>query len=157
MPDPLYDKPLPIDSYITNPEPIKTETKKARLAKSIKHKKDKMDNLAKRYNQGKLEWSLVDFESLEPLVEVLMYGKNKYNELDENGNIINSGKDNWKKGFYIDKLLDSTFRHLCEFSDGKDYDEESKLHIIGHIMCNLMFISYTLKHYPELDNREVNK
>lgn len=110
-------------------------------------------DLAKRYNHGKLEWSLIDFESLEPLVEVLMYGKNKYNETDEDGNIITSGRDNWKKGFYIDKLLDSTFRHLFEFSDGKDYDDESKLDLIGHIMCNLMFISYNLKHHPELDNR----
>lgn len=41
MPDPLYDVPLPIDSYITIPEPIKTKPKKARLAKSIKHKKNK--------------------------------------------------------------------------------------------------------------------
>lgn len=31
-----------------------------------------------RHNQGKLKWSLVDFESLEPLVQVLMFGTKKY-------------------------------------------------------------------------------
>ena len=31
-----------------------------------------------RYNKGKTKWSLVDWESLEPLVQVLMFGANKY-------------------------------------------------------------------------------
>lgn len=33
---------------------------------------------ALRYNEDKLQWSLVDFKSLEPLVRVLEYGSNKY-------------------------------------------------------------------------------
>ncbi len=40
---------------------------------------------ALRYNMGKLEWSLVDFDSLEGLVKVLEYGAAKYsltNKLD---------------------------------------------------------------------------
>ena len=31
-----------------------------------------------RYNKGKTKWSLVDWESLEPFVQVLMFGANKY-------------------------------------------------------------------------------
>lgn len=33
---------------------------------------------ALRYNSGKRKWSLVDFQSLEPMVEVLEYGAKKY-------------------------------------------------------------------------------
>jgi len=33
---------------------------------------------ALRYNKGKKQWALVDFKSLEPMVEVLDYGKSKY-------------------------------------------------------------------------------
>lgn len=40
---------------------------------------------ALRYNKNKLKWSYVDFPSLEPMVEVLMFGAEKY------------APDNWKK------------------------------------------------------------
>lgn len=31
-----------------------------------------------RFNEGKLKWSLVSWKALEPMVEVLMFGRNKY-------------------------------------------------------------------------------
>jgi len=37
-----------------------------------------MSEQALRYNTGKRQWSLVDFKSLESMVEVLEYGENKY-------------------------------------------------------------------------------
>ena len=39
-----------------------------------------------RYNTGKIQWSLVDFDSLEPMVRVLEFGAKKYDA------------HNWKKG-----------------------------------------------------------
>jgi len=85
---------------------------------------------ALRYNQGKPKWSLVHFKSLEPMVKVLMYGADKY------------APDNWKKGLNEKEILDSMQRHLAALIDGQVIDEESKLHHIGHIMCNCMFYSY---------------
>ena len=35
-------------------------------------------------------------------------------------------------------------RHVVSLLDGKEYDDESKLHHIGHIMANAMFYSYYL-------------
>ena len=35
---------------------------------------------ALRYNDGKLQWSMVDFDSLEGLVRVLEYGAKKYSK-----------------------------------------------------------------------------
>lgn len=96
---------------------------------------------ADRFNEGKMAWELVDFESLEPLVEVLMFGATKYS------------KDNWKKGQAITELLGSLFRHIIAFQNGEDLDEESGKSHIGHAMCNLMFIQYVLTHHEKFDDR----
>ena len=47
---------------------------------------------ALRYNQGKLEWSLVDFDTLEGLSKVLEYGAQKY------------ARHNWKKGMPVTQV-----------------------------------------------------
>lgn len=85
---------------------------------------------ADRYNAGKRRWSLVHYKSLEPLVEALEYGANKY------------APDNWKKGLDKKEILDSTMRHISAVIDGEDLDPESKVKHIGHAMANLMFYEY---------------
>ena len=85
---------------------------------------------ALRYNKGKLKWSLVHFKSLEPLVEVLMFGASKY------------APNNWKKKMSTDEILESAMRHLAALIDGEDNDKESKLSHTGHVMCNMMFYVY---------------
>ena len=97
---------------------------------------------ADRHNKGKLEWDQIDFESLEPLVEVLMFGETKYS------------RDNWKKGQLITELLGSLFRHIIAFQKGEDLDSESGKSHIGHAMCNLMFIQYVLNNHKQFDNRK---
>jgi len=97
---------------------------------------------ADRHNKGKLEWDQIDFESLEPLVEVLMFGETKYS------------RDNWKKGQLITELLGSLFRHIIAFQKGEDLDSESGKSHIGHAMCNLMFIQYVLNNHKNFDNRK---
>lgn len=107
------------------------------------NKQDKQGAL--RYNEGKREWSLVDFESLEPMVEVLEFGAKKY------------APHNWKKGLSTTKILESMLRHVFELLQNKDLDEESKLPIIGHVMCNAMFYAYMVKHKKdEWDDRFKN-
>ena len=113
---------------------------------------------ALRYNEGKLQWSLVDFKSLEGLVEVLEYGMQKYTTYqDKSGKIFSyseiqhlpnfltdykineSGRDNWKKGLSLDSILDSAQRHLIEMFKNESRDTESNLLHAHHIMCNMMF------------------
>lgn len=89
-----------------------------------------MENKALRYNEGKPQWSLVHMKSLEPLVRVLEFGAAKYD------------RHNWKKGLDLDKILDSMQRHLAKVIDGEEYDDESKLEHMGHIMANAMFYTY---------------
>lgn len=99
------------------------------------------EDIGSRDNKNKLEWSLIDFPSLEPMVRVLQFGAKKY------------GKYNWKKGLKTTEICDSMLRHIFAYLNGEDIDEESGLPIEGHILCNAMFLAYMMKHKSELDNR----
>lgn len=83
-----------------------------------------------RFNTGKLRWGLVHYKSLEPLVRVLMFGADKYDD------------NNWKKGLDQREILECMQRHLAALMDGESIDAESNLPHIGHILCNAMFYSY---------------
>lgn len=89
-----------------------------------------MSEKSLRHNTGKTRWSLVNFNALKPLVQVLEFGATKY------------PVDNWKIGFDKRELLDSMQRHLAALIDGQDNDPESGLSHVGHIMCNAMFYSF---------------
>jgi hypothetical protein len=84
-----------------------------------------------RFNEGKLQWTMMDFKSMAPMIQVLMYGAKKYD------------RDNWKKACpkKLD-LLDSLERHFIGLVAGESVDPESGLPHIGHLMCNAMFYSY---------------
>jgi len=69
-----------------------------------------MTEQAVRYNTGKRRWTLVDFKSLESMVEVLEYGENKYD------------KWNWMKGMPVSAVSESLLRHMFAFLDGEDKD-----------------------------------
>lgn len=85
---------------------------------------------ATRENQGKLEWSLLDFKSLEPLAKVMMFGKNKYS------------RDNWKKGFIKTELLDSLMRHVIALQSGEEIDPEHNISHVGGVLFNAMCYEY---------------
>lgn len=83
-----------------------------------------------RYNEGKREWGLVHFKSIEPMVEVLEKGAKKY------------AANNWMGGFDRTKLLESAMRHLTALIDGEDNDPDFGGSHIGNLMCNCMFFSF---------------
>jgi len=98
-----------------------------------------------RFNEGKLKWSLVSWKALEPLVQVLMFGTQKYDS------------HNWKKGLKYTEVCESLQRHLNSFIEGEDEDKESKLSHIGHILCNAMFLSYMFLFRKDMDDRYIDK
>ncbi len=91
---------------------------------------DSEETKALRYNEGKLKWSLVNFASLVPMVQVLTFGAAKY------------APNNWKKGLDRSEILESMMRHLTALIDGEETDPESKLSHIGHLFCGCMFYSF---------------
>ena len=102
-------------------------------------------NKALRYNSGKIDFSLLDFKSLIPMIDVLEYGKVKYTVYDDEGKMLISGANNWKKEMHPEEILKSMLRHITSMSDGELLDNESGLPHIGHVMCNAMFYIYHSK------------
>lgn len=92
---------------------------------------------ASRFNNGKLKWSLVDYESMKPLVKVLEYGAVKY------------APHNWRKGLPVTEICESLLRHTYSFMNGEDIDAESGCEHVGHMMANLMFLSYVMREKRE--------
>lgn len=82
-----------------------------------------------RYNENKLQWTLLDFSSLEELIKVLQFGASKY-EID-----------NWKKGLPFTQICDSLLRHLIAFLNKEELDSESQLPHTAHILANAMFLA----------------
>lgn len=116
---------------------------------------------ALRFNSGKIDWTIIDFPALKPLVDVLMYGEHKYSTFEniETGEqktgqhvtreevkvgwkLIISGRDNWKMGFSVRELQKSTMRHKVAMLSGELNDSESGCPHVGHVMANELFISY---------------
>jgi len=85
---------------------------------------------ALRYNEGKPQWGLVHYKSLEPMIRVLEFGSKKY------------APNNWMKKMDRTKILESTQRHLAALMDGEEIDPETGISHIGNLMCNAMFYSY---------------
>lgn len=104
-----------------------------------------MKQQGQRFNSNKPKWSLVPQSALLPMVEVLEFGAKKYSP------------NNWKKGLDILEICESLKRHLDAFMEGEDNDPESNLSHIGHIQCNAMFLSWMMKHRPELDTRKIEE
>lgn len=102
---------------------------------------DYKKEMADRFNNGKPQWSMVDFKSLEDMVRVLEFGEKKYS------------RDNWKKGLKTTEVVDSLLRHIYAYLNGEDIDPESGINHTGHIMCNAMFLSHMHLFRKDMDTR----
>lgn len=87
---------------------------------------------ALRFNTGKpkLSYVLDSMPALKDMVAVMEFGAEKYD------------RNNWKKGFPKEELLDSMLRHVDAFYSGEDTDPDSGEPHVGHILCNAMFLAY---------------
>lgn len=93
---------------------------------------------AKRFNTGKMDWALLDFKALEPMVEAMMHGEKDY------------GRHNWKNGMDMEILLGCAFRHLTAIATGETIDPDSGVLHAGHLLANIMMIS----HYHQKEQLE---
>lgn len=94
-------------------------------------------------DSGKPDWTLVPFQSLEGMVQVLEFGAKKY------------AAYNWTKGggFSWVRVTASCFRHLFAWLAGQDNDPESGLNHIYHAQCNLLFLAHYIRN-KELYNKD---
>lgn len=94
-----------------------------------------------RYNTGKLRYDLIPAFAQQQYARVLTKGAEKYAER------------NWEKGMSWSSVLASLKRHIAAFELGEDFDKESGLHHMAHVMCNAAFITEYYNIYPQGDDR----
>lgn len=97
-----------------------------------------------RFNQGKTRYDLVPNFAQEQYAKVLTKGSEKYAER------------NWELGMKWSKVLASLKRHIAAFENGEDYDKETGLLHMAHVMCNAAFLTEYYKIYPQGDDRPHN-
>ena len=97
-----------------------------------------------RYNDGKPRYDLITPFALEELAKVLTKGAEKY------------APHNWQRGLSWSSVLASMQRHIEAFKKGEDYDKETGLLHIGHVLCNAMFLAEYYNIYPQGDDRQVS-
>lgn len=84
--------------------------------------------LGVKFDSNKPQWSLLPFEALEEVVEVLTSGAKKY------------APNNWKYVPDADaRYMDAAFRHMAQYMQGDKYDEETGNNHLAHAMCCLLF------------------
>jgi len=106
-----------------------------------------------RFNQGKLRYDLLHPKALEDMVDILTYGANKYTVLDDAGNVLNDGANNWRQGLSWKSVYASLERHMEAIKAGEDYDRDTgKLHI-AHAACNVHFLNAFYYDFPQGDDR----
>ncbi len=87
-----------------------------------------LPGVALRYNEGKVQYSMIDLGCFEYTARVLEFGAKKY------------ARDNWRKGMKTSSIIDSLLRHIARLQAGEVIDPESGLPHLGHIGCNIMFL-----------------
>lgn len=105
-----------------------------------------MKTSAVKFDDGKVDWSLVPFEALEGMAQVLEFGAKKYDRW------------NWTTGggFKWTRILGSCLRHIFAFMRGEDNDPESGLSHISHAQCNLLFLAYYIRNKDKMNKDDRN-
>ena len=74
---------------------------------------------------------------------VLEYGSKKY------------AAWNWAKGMQWSVPLGCALRHIRAHLDNEEYDEESGLPHLDHVLCNIIMLDHFITAYPEGDDRPI--
>lgn len=90
----------------------------------------KMIHKGTKYDSKKLKWHLLPFRELIPVIEILMYGAQKYKP------------NNWKLVKPKERYFDACMRHLTAWINGEKLDKETGKPHISHAICCLLFLSW---------------
>lgn len=90
------------------------------------------DEEFRKYDTGKLEYTLLPDSVINDILKVMMYGA--YTK--------GYGTDNWKKCKDVERYYNALRRHIDAFRTGEEIDKESGLPHLAHALCNLAFWHY---------------
>jgi hypothetical protein len=91
---------------------------------------------------GKPQWSMLPWKALEQVVRVFEYGASKKYK-----------RDSWREGFSYSDIYDKLMRHLTQWWEGEDIDDESNLLTVAHIGWNALMLIHLVLFFPKNDNR----
>lgn len=94
-----------------------------------------------KYDSGKTDLSLISLESITGEAKAMVYGAKKY------------GRNNYKGAMNWSRLLGATLRHVFQFSNGQDFDDESTLNHLYHAKANLGMLIYYYENKLGKDDR----
>ncbi len=100
-----------------------------------------METGGTKFDAEKPRMDLIDPYAMEQLAKVLTFGAKKYAE------------HNWRRGIKVSRIVAALDRHKAALMRGEDIDPESGLPHVDCMQCNTMFLSWTLKHRPDMDDR----
>lgn len=87
------------------------------------------NQIGRKFDSGKPEFSLLPPWALESVAKVLTFGAQKYEV------------DNWK---YVEngaqRYKNAAMRHLNDYMKGEKFDQETGLNHLAHAVCCLMFM-----------------
>jgi len=84
---------------------------------------------AKTYDDGKPPLARLPWKGLRAVAEVMQYGNDKY------GNY-----DNYRLGMEVSRNLSCAIRHISEYMEGEDLDQESQKSHLAHAAARLLFV-----------------
>lgn len=97
-----------------------------------------------KFDQGKLDWSLLPWVAVAEVVKVMEYGAKKY------------ARDNWQKVLEAKRrYFSATIRHLLARMNGERTDEESGLLHLAHAACCVLFL-LALDVWGKLEDQDVD-
>lgn len=97
--------------------------------------------VGKKFDENKPHVSAIPKDAVFEAGLALGYGAKKY------------GDDNYKHGLSVKRTLGAAIRHIYQYLDGEDLDDESKLSHLGHAMASVAMTIYNVKNNPEFDDR----
>lgn len=108
---------------------------------------------ARRYNAGKPRYGLIPTGALRDVAEVYTRGAAKYTITDVNGNTIEDGANNWRKGLNWMDMIDSVQRHIEAWKTGEDIDPDLGTKHLANAAWGLLGLLEYYRIHPEFDNR----
>lgn len=104
-----------------------------------------LPSTAVKFDQGKLDWSLLPWDTLEEIIKVLQFGAGKYSPW------------NWAEGdgFKYTRLFNSSMRHfIAWFWRREDKDPETGLSHMAHLGCNVLFLLHYILNGSKFKNND---
>lgn len=99
------------------------------LDKAAVQSQSNQEDIGKKFDQNKLRWSLLPISAVEKIIQVLMYGSDKYSDF------------NWAKvSNRKERYVNAAMRHLTAYMRGEEKDPESGLEHLAHCACSLLFL-----------------